>query len=134
MSAPFILYIEDDAHDVTLLRHALAAHSIPAQIVQVCTPQQFSESIACIEPDLIMADGNVPGFDTLAALELARKSCPFVPVYYLSGTVTPERAAMLTSRGAAGCLSKGDPAAVSAAIRKVLHDRPRGWEPTEAQS
>jgi CheY-like chemotaxis protein len=131
MSAPFILYVEDDVNDVILLRHALATRSIPAQVQQVGSSKAFSQALAYIEPDLIVADGNVPGFDTSAALAQARKECPFVPVYYLSGTVTAEKAAALLANGAAGCLSKGDPDGVSAAIRKVLHERPRGWQPAE---
>jgi CheY-like chemotaxis protein len=127
MSIPFILYVEDDMNDVFFLRNALQAHRIPARLVHVRKPQEFSEALAYIEPDLILADGNVPGFDTSAALKLARDRCPVVPFYYLTGTVSEEKAAALVAAGATGCLFKNDTAAVSAAIREALRHQHRNW-------
>lgn len=131
MSAPFILYVEDDQNDVLLLREALRSRSIPANIIPVGKSSEFANAIAYFEPELIMADGNVPGFDTAAALAMARQQCPLVPFYYISGTVSEEKATSLIAAGAAGFLSKNDPAAVSEAIRRVLHDRPQRYDAGE---
>jgi CheY-like chemotaxis protein len=127
MSIPFILYVEDDMNDVFFLRNALQANSIPARLVHIRNPQEFSAALTHIEPDLILADGNVPGFDTSAALKLARDRCPIVPFYYLSGTVSEEKAGALVAAGATGCLSKNDPTAVSTAIREALRHQHRNW-------
>ena len=133
MSAPFILYVEDDQNDVTLLRFALQSRSIPASIIPVGKPAEFANAIAYLEPELILADGNVPGFDTAAALAMAREQCPLVPFYYISGSVSEEKAAALIASGAAGFLSKNDADAVSGAIRRVLHERPQRYEAGEPQ-
>lgn len=126
MSSSFILYVEDDENDVVLLRALLRAHAIPARVVQVCLPSQFRDALSHLEPDLILADSNVPGFDTLAALELARESCPLAPFYCVSSIVTPERTATLEAAGVNGCFAKGDNRAISQMIRDALRARHHG--------
>ena len=120
MSAPHILYVEDDENDVFLLRFALKAGAIPAEITHVSTPKEFSDAIEQVKPDLILADSNVPGFDTEAALRLARARCPSTPFFYLTGFTTEQRTAALKAAGAQGCLCKNDRAAVTEAIRTAL--------------
>lgn len=123
MSMPYILYVEDNANDVALLQHQLAGQAIAAGILQVETPDVFVSTLQYMRPDLILADGNVPGFDTHAALATARQHCPEVPFYYLTGNQSPERAAALCAAGATGCLYKGDRRSVATAIRDALARR-----------
>jgi CheY-like chemotaxis protein len=120
MSVPYILYVEDDEDDVFLLRHALRTSAVSAEIIHISTPQQFSAAMEHIKPDLILADSNVPGFDTKAALALARERCPAVPFIYLTGFTTEQRTAALVAAGAAGCMCKGDRTHVTSTIKRVL--------------
>lgn len=120
MSIPYILYVEDNDNDVALLRHNLARHAVAAGILHVQTPQAFAATLEHVRPDLILADGNVPGFDTTAALRAARLHCPGVPFFYLTGGTFEARAAAMRSAGAAGCLYKGDARAVTNTIREAL--------------
>ena len=117
---PRILYVEDDANDVELLRETLAVEGIAAEIERIATPQEFSAAIKRPAPSLILADGKVAGFPTTAALDFARAWFPQVPFFSLSGLMTADRSAALLRAGAAGCLSKQDLTAVSATIRRVL--------------
>lgn len=120
MKPSCILYLEDDQNDVFLLRYALKASALPAEIVHVSTPAEFASAIEERQPDLILADSNVPGFDTNAALVIARERCPATPFYYLTGFTTEQRAAACKAAGAKGCLLKNDRHAVNAAIREAL--------------
>ena len=130
MSAPFILYVEDDENDVYLLRYSLNANAVPAEIVRISTSQEFAAAIQHIEPDLILADGNVPGFDTSAALKMAREHCPRVPFLCVTSLVNEQRAAAMLAAGAAGCWSKNDRNSVTAAIRAALEARRKTPLPT----
>lgn len=123
MSKPYILYVEDDENDVTLLRDQLERQSIHAGVLHVETPQAFLATLEYVRPDLILADGNVPGFDTAAALQTARRHCPDVPFYYLTGGPSEARTAALRAAGATGCLYKGDSQTVANAIRAALGRR-----------
>lgn len=120
MSTRFILYVEDDENDVSLLRHRLRAQAIDAGVLHVQTPEAFRAALEHVKPDLIVADGNVPGFDTTAALDAAKTHCPDVPFYYITGGMSEARANAMRAAGAAGCLFKGDKDAVIAAIRDAL--------------
>lgn len=119
-AAPRILYLEDDAGDVELLREALAVEGIAAEIVHVNTPQDYSAELKRPAPQLILADGRVAGFPTMAALDLARAWCPQAPFYCLTGHITEEKVETLQNAGAAGCLSKQDLTAVSKVVRSTL--------------
>lgn len=121
--APRILYLEDDAGDVTLLRAALAAEGVAAEIVHVNTPQDYSAELKRPAPKLILADGRVAGFPTMAALDLARAWCPQAPFYCLTGHINGEKVETLRNAGAAGCLSKQDLTAVSKIVRTTLENR-----------
>lgn len=123
MNAAYILYVEDNENDVLLLRHTLKTSALPAEIVHVSTSQEFSAAIEHLKPDLILADSNVPGFDTTAALALARQCCPTTPFFYLTSFTTEQRTAALRAAGARGCLLKNDRRAVSAAISEALGQR-----------
>jgi two-component system, NtrC family, sensor kinase len=123
MKPACILYVEDDQNDVFLLRYMLKANALPVEIVHVSTPEEFSTAIEQRKPDLILADSNVPGFDTNAALVMARERCPTTPFFYLTGFTTEQRTAACRAAGAHGCLLKNDRNAVSAAIRGALGNR-----------
>mgnify|MGYP000863913060 CR=1 FL=1 len=122
MSTPRVLYLEDDEFDVTLLREALVAEGIVAELLHVRTPLDFSTALKSSVPDLILFDGKVAGFGGMAALHMARASCPIAPSFCLTGLVIEEKAAEMRSAGAAGCLSKQDLTAVSVTIRQVLQN------------
>lgn len=108
---------------MTLLRHNLRRNAIDARVVHVGTPGAFLAAVEHMKPDVILADGNVPGFDTTAALQTAQGHCKDVPFYYLTGGVSEQRVASLLAAGAAGCLSKADAPSVQAAISSAIAGR-----------
>lgn len=120
---PIILYVEDDENDVILLRHLLKSRDLRAGVVHVGNPRDFRATLEHLKPDLILADGNVPGFDTRAALETARRHCPEVPFYYVSGLISEAKARELLASGARGCLRKDDTRGLTAAIGELIAGR-----------
>ncbi len=117
---PRILYLEDDPADVELLRETLSAEKIAAEVEHVCTPKEFADALQRTSPSLVLADGNVAGFVTTAALSRVRQQWPAVPFYCLSGVVSDEKLAALRAGGADGCLSKQDLPAVSKIVRRTI--------------
>ncbi len=124
MSPLRILYLEDDENDVSLLREALAAEAILAEILHVITPWDFSEALKRAAPDLVLIDAKVAGFGGVAAVHMARACCPDIPRFVLTGLVTEEKAAAMHAAGAHGCLSKHDLSSVIAVIRRALENTP----------
>ena len=72
------------------------------------------------QPDLILADYRLPGFDGLTALALAQEECPEVPFIFVSGAMSPELARKGLNRGAAACLSKDRLPQLATAVARTL--------------
>jgi CheY-like chemotaxis protein len=122
MHPPRILYLEDDESDVLLLRRALVNDGVEVELVHVRTPWDFSAALKSQTADLILLDGKVAGFGGVVAMRMARVSCPGVPSFCLTGSLTDEKVDAMRRAGAVGCLSKQDLTEVSATIRRTLEN------------
>ena len=60
-------------------------------------------------PDLILSDFSIPGFNGMAALDIARVEASGVPFIFLSGTIGEERAIEALKCGAIDYVLKSDP-------------------------
>lgn len=70
--------------------------------------------------DVILSDHAIPGFDGLAALELAQQRCPDKPFIFISGTLGEERAIEALHRGAADYIVKDRLGRLISAIKQSL--------------
>lgn len=123
MQPPRILYVEDDPNDYALLKDSLEGKGIAVDLVHATTAEEFLNVVQCEEPALILADSNVPGFDTGDALALARECVPGVPFFCLSGYMTDARMDAFRAAGANGYLNKDDTDNVTQVIRRVIDAR-----------
>ena len=74
-----ILHLEDDREDAALVASMLRGGEIDAVIEVVDTRSAFGEKIALGGFDLILADYQLPQFDGLEALAMARRLQPRIP-------------------------------------------------------
>jgi serine phosphatase RsbU (regulator of sigma subunit) len=95
-----ILLLEDSDLDAELLIRELKKREIFFVSHRVQTRIEFARGVAEFQPDLILADYKLPGFDGGQALSIARQSCPDVPVIIVSGAVGEETAVELLKDGA----------------------------------
>jgi DNA-binding NtrC family response regulator len=73
--------------------------------------------------DLILADYSLPGFDGVAALELARKLAPEIPFIFVSGTLGEELAIDTMHRGATDYVLKQRLGRLVPSIQRALRER-----------
>jgi serine phosphatase RsbU (regulator of sigma subunit) len=95
-----ILLLEDSDLDAELLIRELKKREIFFVSQRVQTRIEFARGVAEFQPDLILADYKLPGFDGGQALAIARQTCPDVPVIIVSGAVGEETAVELLKDGA----------------------------------
>lgn len=95
-----ILLLEDSDLDAELLIRELKKREIFFVSKRVQTRVEFAQGVEEFQPDLILADYKLPGFDGGQALAIARQSCPDVPVIIVSGAVGEETAVELLKDGA----------------------------------
>src|ERR1700720_3501521 len=85
-----ILSIEDDPKDSELIQDLLESEDIVCEVTRVDTLAVLVSSLEQGGIDLILADYTLPSFDGVAALKLAKKTCPEVPFIFVSGTLGEE--------------------------------------------
>ncbi len=94
------LLLEDSHLDAELIQAALADGEIDCELVRVQTQSAFVEALKMTVFDLILSDYSLPNFDGIAALEIARKTCPNVPFILVSGALGEELAIETLKSGA----------------------------------
>jgi signal transduction histidine kinase/ActR/RegA family two-component response regulator len=121
-----LLHLEDNPTDSDLIVTLLAEGGIP------CTPRRVDERDAFIaalkdgQIDLILADYSLPGFDGIAALELARNLAPELPFIFVSATLGEELAIDTMHRGATDYILKQRLGRLVPSVQRALrelHDR-----------
>jgi signal transduction histidine kinase len=125
-----VIHLEDDPLDRELVAATLQAERIECTLIQANSRETFAAALD-ERPDLILADMSLPGFDGIAAFDLALARWPEVPFVYVSGSMGDEVAIERLKAGATDYVLKHRleklPGAVRRAVREVeaLRERAR---------
>lgn len=125
MSEPLrILLLEDSLPDTELTRFALTQAGLAHALDRIDTREELEARLRQSDrlPDLILSDYNLPGFDGLAALDLARQLAPDVPFIFVTGTLGEERATETLKRGASDYVLKTRLSQLAPAIHRALRE------------
>lgn len=123
MEAPLkILHVEDDLHDLALVRSILEAGGVPCAIKPVQTRNAFVAELEGGKFDLILSDFSMPGFDGASAAELARTRWPAIPFVFVSGTLGEEQAIEMLKAGATDYVLKGNLSRLVPAVSRAMRD------------
>ena len=115
-----ILLLEDVPMDAELVEYELTRARISFTSRCVNSRAQFLQSLDEFQPDLILSDYTLPGFDGMAALALAREKAPTVPFVIVTGSVNEETAVRCMKAGATDYLLKSNLARIGPAIEGAL--------------
>ena len=117
-----ILYLEDNALDAELVQATLAAEDIQTELLRVETQADFVAALEHGGFDLILSDYNLPGFDGISALALAREKRPEVPFIFISGSLGEERAIETLKSGATDYVLKHRLSRLVPSVRRALDE------------
>ncbi len=98
--APRILYLEDGPLDVELVQRKLQQGGLLGDLRVAPGRAEYEAALADGGFDLILSDYNLPDYDGMTALALARELQPEVPFILISGAVGEEQAVDCVLRGA----------------------------------
>lgn len=101
-----ILHLEDDPIDADLIVTTLTEGGIACSSTRVDSQRAFLDALKEGRTDLILADYSLPGFDGLAALEVAHSLAPHIPFLFVSATLGEELAIDAMHRGATDYILK----------------------------
>src|SRR5690348_2762002 len=101
-----VLHLEDQEDDAYLIERVIRMEKIEAILTRAKNREEYLAALEKGEFDLILADGALPGFDGMEALEIALRKAPEVAFIAISGVVTQERASAMLNAGASNFISK----------------------------
>jgi diguanylate cyclase (GGDEF)-like protein/PAS domain S-box-containing protein len=132
-----VLLVEDQPEDAELLLREMRRNGLDVVSRRVETGTEFEAALTDFEPDLILSDYTLPGFDGTDALQIAKARRPDTPFIFVSGTIGEERAIQALKQGAVDYVLKESSARLVPAIERALrevHDRDaRRWAQRELE-
>jgi two-component system, cell cycle sensor histidine kinase and response regulator CckA len=127
-----ILLLEDDPHDVELIRHELKKGEVSFELAHVSSEKEFLKILKASSPsspdvreksrmpDVILADYRLPDFDGLRALELRGLHAPHIPFVLVSGRIGEELAIEALTRGATDYVLKDRLSRLPAVVKRAI--------------
>ena len=115
-----VLHLEDSPADAKLVAASLADEGLECDITLVDREPAFTEALRTRTFSLILSDHNLPGFDGLEALRLARTFAPDTPFISVSGAFGEETAAEIVRAGATDYVLKHRLFRLGRAVRRAL--------------
>ncbi len=114
--------VEDDPADVELSRYELVRAGIACEVKQVDTEDTFVDALSSYQPDIILGDFSLPGFDGMSALQIVQQMTPNTPFLFVSGTMGEERAIKALKQGAYDYVLKSNLARLPSAVERALQE------------
>jgi CheY-like chemotaxis protein len=117
-----VLVIEDQPCDIRLIEETLKQGGFDFTSCHVETEQEFVEALEKFRPSVVLSDHGVPGFDSFAALEIARKKAPQIPFIFVTASLGEEMTVRALKGGAAELVLKSRLTNLPAAVHRALRD------------
>ncbi|HEV8432820.1 MAG TPA: ATP-binding protein [Thermoanaerobaculia bacterium] len=115
------LLLEDSDWDADLLIRMLERNGIEARMERVQTREAFTAALH--RPfDIILADYNLPGFNGVEALAIARGRGVDIPFIFVSGSIGEERAVEALRSGATDYVLKDRLTRLPSAVTRALEE------------
>lgn len=118
-----ILYIEDNPYDVDLVKLALKKVKLSFDMIVVSTEKEFITELVNFNPDIILSDHSLPGFNSTEAYKIARDQNPDIPFILLTGSVSEEFAVDCLLAGMDDYILKNNLIRLPSSIDRILSKR-----------
>ncbi|MBI1173965.1 MAG: GAF domain-containing protein [Sideroxydans sp.] len=120
-----ILILENPSSDAAIMEQVLSKAGMAFVAKRVNTRAAFIEELEDFQPDIILADSRLAGFDGTEILRFVRRDHPEIPVIMVTEALTDLEAINLIQAGAKDYIPKDRLAQLPAAVQRAL-TRERG--------
>jgi len=118
-----LLLVEDSLADAQLNERELRKAGIAFVARRVDKEPTLIAALDDFQPDLILADYHLPGFDGLRALAICRERAPATPFIFVTGLMGEELAVASIKAGATDYILKDRLARLPAAVQRALEEQ-----------
>ena len=115
-----VLIVDDNPIDAELARAELWRSGVRAQCVIAANEPELHSALLGDAPDVVLCDFTFPGFDGFAAQRIVREAYANIPVIFLSGTISENRAAEAFRNGAVDYVMKTNLARLPSAVQRAV--------------
>ena len=129
-----ILLLEDSLADVELLMRTLTRSNLNHELHWVETKEHYLSELYNFKPDIILSDNSLPGFSSLEALSIARRSIPDVPFILVTGAASEEFAVECMKAGVDDYILKDSLVRLPTAISNICGRTSAQREKREVES
>ncbi|MFI5144738.1 MAG: response regulator [Ignavibacteria bacterium] len=117
-----ILHLEDDDNDAELIFTKIKLNFDIGNFYRTYYENEFRDLLSSKEIDIILADYNMPRFNGIEALKIAKQSHPEIPFIIISGTAGEYTAVETMKMGAADYIMKNNLSLLMPAIKRALKE------------
>lgn len=117
------MYLEDNPDDVGLTSLALKRAGIEFTLRVAESEKEYRDALECEEPDLVLSDHSLPGFDSLTAFSILKERNSDIPFILLTGTVSEEFAVSSLLAGIDDYILKSNLIRLPSSMERVLSKR-----------
>jgi len=117
-----VLFVEDSADDVELIRLELARFGFQVQPSVAETRTEFLAAITAGSPDIVLSDHSMKGFSSTDALHLLRDHDSDIPFIIVSGTIGEDSAVEAMRAGAHDYVLKHNLRRLGPAVERELRE------------
>jgi len=128
-----ILILEDDGNDSELIIRSLSKGNINFSKSLVDNREDYIAELNIFNPELIISDYFLPGFDGMSALKIRNEFCPDIPFILVTGSVNEEIALDCVKAGADDYVFKQHLSRLSTAVRSSLWKKEIWMKKTDAE-
>jgi len=118
-----ILFVEDLTADVEIAAREIRKEKISFDFIVVETADLFRKALTEFQPDLIISDYSMPGFDGMSALKIVRAEGGRIPFIVLTGSMNEETAVACLRAGADDYVLKERIKRLPFAVKEVVEKR-----------
>ncbi len=118
-----LLMLEDNPRDAELIVRQLERSQLLFACSVVDNEEAFRSELENSDPDVILSDYHLPGFDGIMAMQIARVLAPSAPFIFVSGSIGEERAVEALREGATDYVLKDRLSRLASAIVRAMAER-----------
>jgi signal transduction histidine kinase len=118
-----VLLLEDNALDVTLILRALRQSGYDVNASTVQDEAAFVAALRAHNPEIILADFNLPGWSGMEAIKVVRREGLDIPLIMVSGALGDVTAVECIKQGATDYVLKDGLVRLPEAIRRALQEK-----------
>jgi len=115
-----VLIVDDNPFDAELSRAELRRSGVPAEYVLAADEAELHLALLDFVPDVVLCDFTFPDFDGFTAQHIVREAHANVPLIFVSGTISEERAAEAFRNGAVDYVMKTNLARLPSAVQRAV--------------